>query len=180
MTVTTLLITGGQVVAYVVGYLLSSRAHGWRWMVGIGALPAGLQFLTLAFLPETPRWLVKANRQEEAKRVLVKTYGGGHLVRHMVDNVLRGIQREILEEEGAIRKRRNHTTSSLAPPSLPPWFLRLQDTWAELFSVGGNRRALTIACMLQGFQQLCGFVSQHLPFPPFRSVAAIRRRNPPN
>lgn len=164
---TTLLITGGQVVAYVVGYLLSSRARGWRWMVGIGALPAGLQFLTLAFLPETPRWLVKANRQEEAKRVLIKAYGGGHRVHHMVDNVLQGIEREVLEEEGATRKRRTHTTSSLDSPSLPPWFLRVQDTLAELFSVGGNRRALSIACMLQGFQQLCGFVRQHLPFLPW-------------
>jgi len=38
------------------------------------------------------------------------------------------------------------------------WLTRLRDAWAELFAVGGNRRALTIACMLQGLQQLCGFV----------------------
>ncbi|KAI9776545.1 MAG: hypothetical protein M1835_005485 [Candelina submexicana] len=159
VTVSSLLITGGQVVAYAIGYLLSSRAHGWRWMVGIGALPAALQSLTLAFLPETPRWLVKANRQEEAKRVLINTYGGGQVVHHIVGNVLRGIEREILEEEGAIGKRRNDTSTSSKSSSIPPWFMRLQDTWAELFGIGGNRRALTIACMLQGFQQLCGFNS---------------------
>ncbi|KAI9701451.1 MAG: hypothetical protein M1836_001506 [Candelina mexicana] len=159
VTVSSLLITGGQVVAYVIGYLLSSRARGWRWMVGIGALPAALQSLTLAFLPETPRWLVKADRQEEAKRVLINTYGGGQGVHHMVGTVLREIEREILEEEGAIKKRRSHTSTSSKPSSIPQWFMRLQDTWAELFGVGGNRRALTIACMLQGFQQLCGFNS---------------------
>ena len=37
-------------------------------------------------------------------------------------------------------------------------FSGTKDNWDELFRVGGNRRALTIACLLQGLQQLCGFV----------------------
>lgn len=35
----------------------------------------------------------------------------------------------------------------------------------ELLTVPGNRRALIIACMLQGLQQLCGFVSFDLCHP---------------
>ena len=38
------------------------------------------------------------------------------------------------------------------------WLTRARNRFAELFYVGGNRRALTIACLLQGLQQLCGFV----------------------
>ena len=39
------MITGGQVVADLRG--------GWRWMVGLGAGPAGLQCICLIFLPES-------------------------------------------------------------------------------------------------------------------------------
>jgi len=142
-------------VAYVVGWMLSTRSQGWRWMVGIGAFPALLQFAMLVFLPETPRWLVKANRTEDAKVVLGKVYGRHSGASEMANGILRAIEREIIEEEEATSKRRGHM-----PPSKKSWrwLTGLRDAWAELFVVGGNRRALTIACMLQGFQQLCGFV----------------------
>lgn len=124
-------------------------------MVGIGAFPALLQFAMLVFLPETPRWLVKANRTEDAKVVLGKVYGRHSGASEMANGILRAIEREIIEEEEATSKRRGHM-----PPSKKSWrwLTGLRDAWAELFVVGGNRRALTIACMLQGFQQLCGFV----------------------
>jgi len=155
VTLSILFVTGGQMVAYVIGWLLSMRVHGWRWMVGIGAHPAIWQFAMLVFMPETPRWLVKAGRRDDAKEVLGKMYGGHSTVSKMVDGILRAIEREVLEEEEVMSKRRNH----VAPGKDSwVWLTRLRDAWAELFAVGGNRRALTIACMLQGLQQLCGFV----------------------
>ena len=109
----------------------------------------------LHFLPETPRWLVKASRVADAKVVLGKVYGKQITAAKMVDGILRDIEREVLEEEEATSKRGDH----VAPcKSSWLWLTGLQDAWAELFAVGGNRRALTIACMLQGFQQLRGFV----------------------
>ena len=36
------------------------------------------------------------------------------------------------------------------------------DSFHELFAVRRNRRALAIACLLQGLQQLCGFVGVFL------------------
>ncbi len=147
-------------VAYVIGWMLSTSLHGWRWMVGVGALPAVLQFAILLVLPETPRWLVKASRRDEAKVVLDKVYGVRSTAPRMVDGILRAIEREIMNEDEAANKRRDHDT--VAKGSWL-WMTRLSDAWTELFAVGGNRRALTIACMLQGLQQLCGFVC--LPCP---------------
>jgi SP family myo-inositol transporter-like MFS transporter 13 len=155
VVVSVLFVTGGQVVAYVIGWLLSMIPQGWRWMVGLGAVPAILQFGMLILLPETPRWLVKAGHKEEARRVLVKVYGAAQKTYNTVGRVLRDIEKEILEEEEATSNRLSASSQSHIPfvskISLPASF-------ADLFGIGGNRRALTIACMLQGLQQLCGFV----------------------
>ena len=48
---------------------------GWRWMFWAEALPASLFFLLLFFIPESPRWLVRASRQEKALRILQKIGG---------------------------------------------------------------------------------------------------------
>ncbi len=155
-------------VAYVIGWLLSTRLHGWRWMVGVGALPAVSQFAMLLFLPETPRWLVKASKRDEAKMVLGKVYGTQPTTARMRESILRAIEQEVMEEEEATSKRRDHVPSI---KSSWVWMTRLSDAWMELFAIGGNRRALTIACMLQGLQQLCGFVSH--PSPLFSSILLI-------
>lgn len=42
----------------------------WRWMLGIMALPSALFFACLFFIPESPRWLVKAGRAGQARAVL--------------------------------------------------------------------------------------------------------------
>ncbi|KAI8934129.1 hypothetical protein NX059_008885 [Plenodomus lindquistii] len=156
VVVSSLFITGGQVVAYVIGWLFSQHAHGWRWMVGLGALPAAIQFCMLFLLPETPRYLVKAAKVAQAKRVLMRVYAVGEGDQSLVNAVLRKVEKEILEEEDALGLRQTPGTPKTG------WRARLekvQDTFTQLVVVGGNRRALVIACMLQGFQQLCGFNS---------------------
>ncbi|KAF2471638.1 general substrate transporter, partial [Lindgomyces ingoldianus] len=156
VTVCTLFITGGQVVAYIIGWLFSAHPHGWRWMVGLGALPAAIQFLVLYFMPETPRWLVKVNRKEQAKRVLSRVYGGDGSAEGLVNSVLRRVEREIYEEEDAAGER------AVPEEGKAGWrakAARINDSVTQLIVVDGNRRALILACMLQGFQQLCGFNS---------------------
>ena len=160
VTVSSLFITGGQVVAYVVGWAFSARVGGWRWMVGLGALPAALQFCLMQGLPETPRWLVKVGRRELAKQVLGRVYGGKGTderdVRSLVHGVLRRVEREIYEEDMAAGERAVPEAGKLGWRAKTA---RINDSFTQLVAVGGNRRALIIACMLQGFQQLCGFVS---------------------
>lgn len=156
VVVSSLFITGGQVVAYIVGWQFSQKLHGWRWMVGLGALPAAIQFLMLFFLPETPRYLVKAGHRQKAKTVLSRVYGDDESSRKLVGSVLRRVEREIMEEDDAAGLR---GTPGLVKTGWAARTDRIQDSFAQLVVVGGNRRALVIACMLQGFQQLCGFVS---------------------
>lgn len=160
VTLSVLFITLGQVVAYAIGWMLSLKAHGWRWMVGLGAAPAVLQFGLLLFLPETPRWLVKNGNTQLARGVLSRVYSGNHSI---VEEVLRAIDKEIEEEEEAVRKGNFPTLGGRDVKT--SWFQNLQSAFTELFRIGGNRRALTVACLLQGLQQLCGFVRGQFDIP---------------
>lgn len=47
------MITLGQVVAYGIDAGFENVSGGWRWMVGLGTVPAGVQFVLLFFLPES-------------------------------------------------------------------------------------------------------------------------------
>ena len=53
MLISVVMITLGQVIAYGIGAGFANVRGGWRWMVGLGAVPAGIQFLFLFFLPES-------------------------------------------------------------------------------------------------------------------------------
>lgn len=145
VTVSIAFVTGGQVVAYSIGWLFSTLPSGWRWMVGLGALPAVLQFFALMFMPETPRWLVKAEHEDEARKVLRKVFGS---TSDSVDHVLRAIKNELMEEEEAKQHVKSSPSSSCLGPAL-----------SSLLLHPPHARALTIACLLQGLQQLCGFNS---------------------
>ncbi|EGX96874.1 MFS myo-inositol transporter, putative [Cordyceps militaris CM01] len=152
VTTNVLLITAGQVVAYVVGWLLATRAPpetGWRWMVGLGALPAAVQAALIAWMPETPRWLVQADRPEAARRVIRQTQGPDAGDGEYVDAIVKDIEMEVRAEREARRLRGTRQSK------LPSWL----GGWEELLKVGQNRRALAIACLLQGLQQLSGFNS---------------------
>ena len=153
VTLSILFITAGQVIAYVIGYALSMQRNGWRWMVGFGAAPAVLQFGLILMLPESPRWLVKYGRSQQARTVLRRVYVAGK--DQAVEEVLHAIMAEIKEEDVT----RNNISTSVTGNAFHMWLTRVRNRFAELFCVGGNRRALTIACFLQGLQQLCGFNS---------------------
>lgn len=64
----------GILTAYFSNYWIADwfgvTTEAWRWMFGVEAIPAALFLLLLFWIPDSPRWLVKQHRQEEAKRVL--------------------------------------------------------------------------------------------------------------
>jgi sugar porter (SP) family MFS transporter len=48
---------------------------GWRWMFGLTSAPALLFFLGMISIPESPRWLLKKGKAEQARNIL-KRIGG--------------------------------------------------------------------------------------------------------
>jgi SP family sugar porter-like MFS transporter len=51
---------------------------GWRWMFGAETIPATAFFLLMFFVPESPRWLTKYGRDEEALSILSRVGGQAH------------------------------------------------------------------------------------------------------
>lgn len=54
----------------------AEKPSGWRYMFGIGAIPAIVQLMVMPFMPESPRYMVATNRISNAKHTLHKIYGG--------------------------------------------------------------------------------------------------------
>jgi len=58
---------------------------GWRWMFGAETVPAFLFFLLMWFVPESPRWLVKYGRDEQARRILARVGGDAYAAAEVAD-----------------------------------------------------------------------------------------------
>lgn len=77
VAVSQLNIVTGILVAYLSNYLVAKilgadHPDTWRWMFGVMAVPALAFMVTALLIPESPRWLAKQNRLEEAERVLAR------------------------------------------------------------------------------------------------------------
>jgi len=57
----------------------------WRWMFGTGAIPGLIFLIALFFVPESPRWLMKQGRREEANSILKKIHGEELAAQEIVD-----------------------------------------------------------------------------------------------
>ena len=63
----------GILLAYASNYMIGQMHFGqyeWRWQLGIAAAPAALFLLALVGIPNSPAWLVKKGRIEEARSAL--------------------------------------------------------------------------------------------------------------
>jgi len=72
-----LAVTVGILVAYLVGLAFADTNEGWRWMVGLGAVPAIALAIGIVRLPASPRWLLMKGREQDAREALqrVRTEG---------------------------------------------------------------------------------------------------------
>ncbi|KAG2118301.1 general substrate transporter [Suillus clintonianus] len=131
------MITFGQVVAYGIDAGFANVSGGWRWMVGLGTVPAGIQLICLAFLPESPRILIRKGNIEAAHKVLKRVYS--QATAEQIDLQLQVLRASVQQSVDIA----NSTT----------FFERFN----SMITVPVNRRALIIGCGMQAFQQLCGF-----------------------
>jgi len=68
-------------------------------MLGLALLPSLAMFLGMLFMPETPRWLVSRNREDEAREVLRRTRD-----EDVVESEIRDIKMVEGREEGGVRE----------------------------------------------------------------------------
>ncbi|MBT1697588.1 sugar porter family MFS transporter [Fulvivirgaceae bacterium PWU4] len=72
---------------------------GWRYMLGSGVIPAFLFLVLLFLVPESPRWLVKKNRDAEALDTLEKVNG-----REQALEVMAEIKAALSSETGTVKE----------------------------------------------------------------------------
>ncbi len=72
-----------------------NTSMGWRWMLGLEAVPAIVFFGLLFTVPESPRWLAQRGRLAEARTIFEKVDGPEHAAREMA-----AVQAAAAQEEG--------------------------------------------------------------------------------
>jgi SP family myo-inositol transporter-like MFS transporter 13 len=130
-------ITGGQVISYGIGAAFAHVPHGWRYMVGLGGVPAITLACMLPFCPESPRQLIYHGKLQQAEVVLQKIYRDATPEQvHAKTALIAAACEESRELNGDMSRIQK---------------IKL------LHSNGANFRALVAACGLMVISQLSGF-----------------------
>ncbi|SOV06572.1 related to myo-inositol transporter [Ustilago sp. UG-2017a] len=181
--INSLLLTGGQVIAYLIDAAFYNLPHGWRWMVLAGGIPAIFQLVGMIYLDESPRWLVAKGRIIRARHVLQRIYPNAsvHMIDTEIDRIARSMegttQREEIDPDAAHSTDRQAEEDNHGANDIQATLGRIAAAPAQLTSTARqrttqvkskldmllhdptHRRALLIACSLQFFQQAVGFNS---------------------
>ncbi|KAF5367764.1 hypothetical protein D9758_009840 [Tetrapyrgos nigripes] len=149
------MITLGQVIAYGIGAGFEQISGGWRWMVGLGAVPAGLQLAFLFFLPESRECLfnhpfLTLAGDVNVARVLIRR---GNL--EAATKIMSKIYAYAKPEEVELKVKVLQATvkQSIEVANSTTFFQRFRNMLVD----GVNRRALILGCGMQAYQQLSGF-----------------------
>jgi len=133
ITIYQMFITLGMCFAAVLdGIFSKDKEDGWRYMLGIGALPGIIMFIGLFFMPESPRYLVQKGKIAEAENVLRKLRGTAS-VEEELDAIINTCELNASHEKENVFK-----------------------TIARFLKTSSTRRAVIVGCGLQAIQQLSG------------------------
>lgn len=143
-------VTGGQVIAYAIGAGFDSVSSGWRWIIALGAFPPIVQILGIHFfMSESPRYLVKQGRLEEAHRAMTRIYPLATL--EQIDAKVNVLKQHIQIEDFPLHKK-------------------IAMVWTDI----PTRRAVFLCSMVLVAQQLCGFNSLMYFAPSLFQSAGLR------
>ncbi|GKA85137.1 probable inositol transporter 2, partial [Tanacetum coccineum] len=167
------LITGGQFLSYLINLAFTKLPGTWRWMLGVAGLPALLQFFLMLFLPESPRWLYRKGREEEAIAILRKIYPAED-VQVEIEALKESVEKEI-EETGSsnkikmieLMKTKTVRRGLIAGVGLQVFqqfvgintVMYYSPTIVQLAGIASNRTALLLSLVIAGLNALGSVVS---------------------
>ena len=99
-----LAITVGILGSYLIDYGLSSTGN-WRLMFGLAAIPAAVLFIGILFQRESPHWLIRQGKSDEARAVLRRVReadGGQQATDAAIEAEIREV-REVASREASTR-----------------------------------------------------------------------------
>ncbi|WVR07320.1 hypothetical protein IAU60_004361 [Kwoniella sp. DSM 27419] len=132
VTMNAVVVTFGQVVAY--GSAFRDVQDGWRWIVGLGAVPALVQLAAMGLLPESRECLSMMVTDWAARILLLR--GNTHLASSILAKIYP--QAAPYQLETRVESLRKSVQQSKRVTDSTTWFQRLQ----SLVMIGVNRRAL--------------------------------------
>ncbi|SCV70346.1 BQ2448_1740 [Microbotryum intermedium] len=149
------LITAGQVLAYFVDAIFFRVEKGWRFMFGLGSVPAIVQLLLSFNLVESPNHLISKGRIPKARKTLKSIYprSGEASIQRRIER----IEREVTNPNS---RTDDEVTASLG--FIKKWnqkrLIESKNEFVELiWRDRANRKALILAIGLQAIQQATGF-----------------------
>ncbi|KAJ4301699.1 hypothetical protein N0V90_003792 [Kalmusia sp. IMI 367209] len=125
----------GAIIAAGIAIKTVEIKGNWSWRLPslLQICPSLLQITTVFMLPESPRWLVSKDRDDEAFAILTKYHAEGD-----ASSVL--VQAEMAQIRSTIKLELEHSKQS----------------WLDLFRTAGMRRRVLIAVMMGLFTQMSG------------------------
>jgi sugar porter (SP) family MFS transporter len=125
----------GQILASAIALGTTNIKSNWSWRLPslLQICPSLLQIATVFLLPESPRFLISKDKDEEAAAILIKYHAEGD-----ANSVL--VQAEIVQIRETIRTEMEASKQS----------------WLDLFKTAGMRRRVLVTVFIGLFTQLSG------------------------
>jgi len=170
VTVNTLLITFGQFFAGMVDGFFDSRLpeSGWRYMLGLAAVPSALMFVGFLELPESPRWLANKGRFDEARAVLEKYRATTEEAEEELKEIVNSSKTTTTtnacdendygeaNERSSLASDDSSSNNNYGSNGGTQQKSNNKITWIAMFSDPPTRRALLLGCGLMAVQQCSG------------------------
>ncbi|KAK4451098.1 general substrate transporter [Podospora aff. communis PSN243] len=125
----------GQILASAIALGTTDIPNDWAWRLPslLQICPSLLQILTVFLLPESPRYLVSKDRDEDARQILIKYHAEGDASSLLV-------QAEVVQIRETIRTEMEASKQS----------------WLDLLKTYGMRRRVVVTLFIGLFTQLSG------------------------